>query len=614
MTARYNDDTVAKVRDASDIVSVVSDYVQLKKAGNRFIGLCPFHGERTPSFSVSGDRQLFYCFGCHAGGNVFTFIMKMEGIDFREAVVRLAARAGIDVSYEGETEEDRAARERRERTFEANQIAMAYYSHMLNVGRTAEAGAARDYLMKRGIVREAAERFGMGFAPASGNGVVNALSRAGFSPKAAVECGLALADDKSGRVFDRFRNRVMFPIMNVRGKVIGFGGRSYDGASPKYLNSPESAAFSKRHNLYGLNLAADSVKSLNRAILVEGYVDVISLVMAGVPNVVATLGTALTLEQARLISRFASELVLFYDGDAAGSAATARAVGIAQSVGLSVKVVPVPGEHDPDSFVRVEGPEALKQLLAEAQPFASYRIDRILAGADLTKLEHRVRAADEVATTLAAVSGDVERAEYLREASERLGVDAQALAAAVKQAAAVAARGQQVPVPMQQVKPEAFRTLGSSSAQVRAFFEVERWLLLLALTRAGAADVIAAEVERGGGRKFATSPNAELLDMVLRARAEGKHMDAAALVDAAGPDLGGYVSELIGSERAFDTGQGAVERALELWRRRLARERLAEIDAEIKQAESTGAAERVRALMEEQVELRQALGRDIALY
>lgn len=613
MTARYNEETVAKVRDASDIVSVISDYVQLKKAGNRFIGLCPFHGERTPSFSVSGDKQLFYCFGCHAGGNVFTFIMKMEGIDFREAVARLAARAGIDVSYDGETDEDRAARERRERTFEANRIAMEFYGRMLNESKSAAVNAARSYLLKRGIGREVAERFAMGFAPATGNGLVNVLAGKGFSPKAAVECGLALVDDRTGRVFDRFRNRVMFPIMNVRGKVIGFGGRSFDGTSPKYLNSPESATFSKRHNLYGLNLAADSVKSLGMAILVEGYIDVISLVMAGVPNVVATLGTALTLEQARLISRFASELVLFYDGDAAGSAATARAVAIAQSVGLSVKVVPLPGDHDPDSFARAEGPDALKKLLAEAKPFACYRIDRILAGADLSRLEDRVRAAEEVAATLAAVSSDVERAEYLREASERLGVDAQVLGAAVRRAAA-AARNQQAPAPSRQVKPEAFRDVGTSGAQMRAFFEVERWLLLLALTQPGAVDTIAAEMARGRGESFATSPNAELMEMVLQAHAEGKHMDAAALIDAARSDLAGYVSELVGSEQAFDTAKDAVDRAIELWRRRLAQQRLVEIDTEIKQAESTGAAERVRALMEEQVELRQALGRDIALY
>lgn len=613
MTARYNDDTVARVRDASDIVSVVSDYVQLKKAGNRFVGLCPFHGERTPSFSVSGDKQLFYCFGCHAGGNVFTFIMKMEGLDFREAVARLAARSGIDVSYEGETEVDRAARERRERAFAANEVAMAYFSRMLNESRVAAAGAARAYLTKRGIGREAAERFRLGFAPATGNGLVAALSAKGFSPKEAVECGLALTDDRSGRVFDRFRNRVMFPIVNVRGKVVGFGGRSYDGTSPKYLNSPESASFSKRHNLYGLDIAADAVKSAGSAILVEGYIDVISLVMAGVPNVVATLGTALTLEQARLIGRFAGELVLFYDGDAAGSAATARAVGIVQSVGLSVKVVPVPGEHDPDSFVRAEGPDALQRLLADAQAYASYSIDRILAAADLSKLDDRVRAADEVAATLAAVSGDVERAEYLREASDRLGVDPQVLAAAVRRAAATA-RTEGAGAPGAQLKPEAFRAAGRYGAQVRAYFEVERWLLFLALTQAGAAQALAAEVARSDGKAFVTAPNAELMAMVLQAQGEGKPMDAATLVDAADPELAGYVSELVGSEQAFDTGDGAIQRAIELWRRKRAQERLAEIDIEIKQAESTGAADIVRALMEEQVELRQALGRDIALY
>lgn len=609
MTARYKDETVARVRDASDIVQVVSEYVQLKKVGNRFVGLCPFHSERTPSFSVSKDRQLFYCFGCHAGGNVFSFVMRIEGLTFPEAVERLAARAGLDISSDLETEENRAARERRQRAFEANQLAMAYYCHVLNRSTSAQARAARDYLLGRGIDRAVAERFNIGLTPAGWDGLVKALSAKGISRETLVECGLALVDDGSGRIFDRFRNRVMFPIINVWGRVIGFGGRSYDGTNPKYLNSPESLVFSKRRNLYGLNLAADSIKSSGRAILVEGYIDVVSLMKAGVPNVVATLGTALTVEQARLIARYASELVLFYDGDDAGFAATAKAVEVAQSVGLAVRVAPLPGGHDPDSFARQEGPEAVKALLDDAEPFASYRIRRILQGTDLSSIESRVKAADQVAETLASVSDDVERAEYLREVCEKLGVDPQVLSAAVRRLVAAARDRQRVP--SVRLKREAFRPVDSSPLASKAYFEVERWLLLLALTDAEAAARIADAV---GENPLSTSPNAKLMDIVLQARSEGKHIDAASLVDAAGPELAGYVSELVGSEDAFDLDEGAVDRALDLLRRRRMQVRLAEIDAEIKQAESAGAVERIKALLKEQVELRQALGRDIALY
>ena len=327
------------------------------------------------------------------------------------------------------------------------------------------------------------------------------------------------------------------------------------------------------------------------------------------PNVVATLGTALTVEQARLIARYASELVLFYDGDDAGFAATAKAVEVAQSVGLAVRVAPLPGGHDPDSFARQEGPEAVKALLDDAEPFASYRIRRILQGTDLSSIESRVKAADQVAETLASVSDDVERAEYLREVCEKLGVDPQVLSAAVRRLVAAARDRQRVP--SVRLKREAFRPVDSSPLASKAYFEVERWLLLLALTDAEAAARIADAV---GENTLSTSPNAKLMDIVLQARSEGKHIDAASLVDAAGPELAGYVSELVGSEDAFDLDEGAVDRALDLLRRRRMQVRLAEIDAEIKQAESAGAVERIKALLKEQVELRQALGRDIALY
>ena len=290
---------------------------------------------------------------------------------------------------------------------------MAYYCHVLNRSTSAQARAARDYLLGRGIDRAVAERFNIGLTPAGWDGLVKALSAKGISRETLVECGLALVDDGSGRIFDRFRNRVMFPIINVWGRVIGFGGRSYDGTNPKYLNSPESLVFSKRRNR-GLNLAADSIKSSGRAILVEGYIDVVSLMKAGVPNVVATLGTALTVEQARLIARYASELVLFYDGDDAGFAATAKAVEVAQSVGLAVRVAPLPAAMTRTVSQGRKAPKP-KALLDDAEPFASYRIRRILQGTDLSSIESRVKAADQVAETLASVSDDVERAEYLRE-------------------------------------------------------------------------------------------------------------------------------------------------------------------------------------------------------
>lgn len=617
MTSRFGDELVARVREANDIVAVVSDYVQLRKAGNRLIGLCPFHNERTPSFSVSREKQLFYCFGCHAGGNVFTFVMKLEGVDFREAVRRLANRAGIDVAYEDESPVQRAARERRERAYEANELAMAYYKHVLM--DTPQGAEARSYLAKRGIGREASEKFGIGYAPQGWNSLVSALAKRGIMPQAAVECGLALADRGTGRIYDRFRNRVMFPIVNLYGRVIGFGGRAHDGSSPKYLNSPESAVFSKRMNLYGINLAADSIRGSGKAVLVEGYIDVISSAMVGLPNTVATLGTAMTVEQAKLIARLANEVVLCYDGDAAGSAATVRAVEIAESVGLNARVAPLPGEHDPDSLVRAEGPGALHAAIDGAVPFARYRIEQIVSGVDMSKLESRVRAAEAVIEVLAPVASDVERSEYVREVSDRLSMDPQALAGSVRKA--VAARNAQrsreqrgsaasMPGPIP-VRREAFRPAAGSSSDERAYFEVERWFLLLALASEDALRHIAQEIGEEG---FRTEPNKTLFGLMMQASKAGEHMDAAALVDAAGEELGAYVSELAGADHAFDMSEGAAHRAVDLWRRRRIQDRLAQIDSKVREAEAEGDGERVRALMEEQVRLRQLLGRNITLY
>ena len=373
MSSKFSDDLIDKVREANDIVSVVSEYVQLKKAGNRFVGLCPFHTERTPSFSVSPDRQLFYCFGCHVGGNVFTFIMKMEGLTFPEAVRRLGQRAGIDVSTDAESPQERAARERRESIYRVNALALEYYRQILM--RAPHAQGARDYLKRRRIESDTQEKFKLGYAPASWDSLLSIIAGKGIPPALTYEAGLASRASGTTRYYDRFRNRLVFPIVNVYGRVVGFGGRALDDSMPKYLNSPESAVFSKRSNLYGINLASDSIRRNGKAVLVEGYMDVISAHQAGHTNVVATLGTALTTEQARVVLRYANQVILCYDADMAGSDATARGVHTTTALGLDVRVAVLPEGHDPDSFIRERGGKAFRKCIDEAVVFTRYRLD-----------------------------------------------------------------------------------------------------------------------------------------------------------------------------------------------------------------------------------------------
>jgi len=409
---------LAEVRGGTDLVSLVSEFVSLRRAGRRHKGLCPFHDEKTPSFTVDGERGLFYCFGCNTGGDAFKFLMLREGLEFADAARRLGERLGLKPP-----ERKGPGSDQRRRILAANAAALSFYRGVL--ADEAAGRAARDYLARRGVRPETCDRFEIGFAPAAWDRLHHHLTGLGYSDRILIDAGLLSDRDADGRrVYDRFRNRIVFPIRSLGGEVIAFGGRTLDPAEPaKYLNSPETPVYVKGEVLYGLGMARDAIRERNAAVLVEGYLDLIGLSAAGFPNVVATLGTALTTSQAQLLRRTTDRIQICYDPDAAGRAATLRALEILLGTDVKVQVVSLPDGVDPDDFVRQQGAEAFGAALAAAEPAIAFLAGHFASGLDLKDPKARAAGINRLLPYLARVPSVVERAGYLSTIAERFRVE-----------------------------------------------------------------------------------------------------------------------------------------------------------------------------------------------
>ncbi len=397
----------------ADIEEVVGQYVSLTRKGSNLWGLCPFHSEKTASFSVSPDKQIYYCFGCGKGGGVLGFLMEIEHLSFVEAVQQLADKMGVEVPEEEDG--DREWRRRRERTQELNKQAARIYCEQLSQPQGA---AVADYIAQRRISRKYAMRFGLGAAPDAWDSLLRAMTEQGYEKADLIEAGLAVAG-KNGGVYDKFRNRLMLPVIDLRGNVIGFTSRVMDGSAPKYLNTPETALFRKRSTLYGLNFAKSTKR--DSLLLVEGNIDVITLHQAGFDNAVATMGTALTEEHIHLLSRYTKQLVLCYDNDAAGLDATQRAIGLLKNTEFSVRVLQLPrrrtdsGElvkQDADDFIKYQGAAAFENLLSGSADQTAYRLEVIQNKYDLTADDQRAAFLQEAAAMLAGLDSPVEREIY----------------------------------------------------------------------------------------------------------------------------------------------------------------------------------------------------------
>ncbi|NOY70068.1 MAG: DNA primase [Deltaproteobacteria bacterium] len=429
MAFHIPDDKLAEIRNKADIVEVISERVMLKKSGKDYSGLCPFHAEKTPSFSVSQDKQMYYCFGCGAGGDIFSFIMKSDGMKFSEAVLFLARRYGIDIPSREMTRSQREAISKREKILALNRRVMDFYAGSLV--RSPAGEIARQYLKKRGISQKIIDRFKLGFAPDGWDRLSRFIARSDVKPELAESAGL-IVPRNAGRgntdngYYDRFRNRIIFPIIDVGGQVIGFGGRVMDDSKPKYLNSPETPVYNKSKTLYGLDIARNKCRQAAMVFIVEGYFDLLALHQHGIENTVATLGTALTAAHVRRLKGYAKKTCLVFDADTAGIKAAQRSAPIFLGESMTASVMLLPEGHDPDSFVFEHGPEPFLARAQTAEGIVKFLITRAMASHG-NSIEGRVGVVADIAPVIGAMTDSVARSEYAGYLADRIGADPNAV-------------------------------------------------------------------------------------------------------------------------------------------------------------------------------------------
>ena len=420
----FIDDLVAR----NPIEDVVGQYVQLKRSGANYFGLCPFHGEKTASFSVAPNKQIYYCFGCHKGGGVINFIMEIENLSYPDAVRFLAKRVGMEVP---EDEQYQSRYKAQERLWKLCREAARFFHETL---MSDQGKQARQYLTQRGLSKSTVTRFGLGFAPDQWTALTDEMIRRGYTRQELMDAGLVVSREKNGKTsdYDKFRNRVMFPIIDLRGNVIAFGGRVMDDSKPKYLNSPETGIFNKRKNLFALNIAKKSKQG--RIILCEGYMDTITLHQYGFDCAVASLGTALTEEQVNLLSKYTEQVVLTYDSDAAGQDATRRAIPMLEKAGIQVKILRMEGAKDPDEYLKKYGADRFAVLLQGSENQAEYRLQTLQRQYDLTSDEQKVEFLQKAAQLIATFPNAVEREVYAGRAAQAAGIGLEAMKMEVSRA------------------------------------------------------------------------------------------------------------------------------------------------------------------------------------
>jgi DNA primase len=577
------------VRNQADILRVVSDYVSLKKRGSSYIARCPFHSEKTPSFNVHPGKGLYKCFGCGAGGSVFDFIMQIEGCSFTEAVKVVANKSGIQVPVVDEDEESKKSTRDREVILRLNEWAAQFFEERL---QSAEGERARAYIASRGIKEETRATFRLGFAPDSWDATLNHLRERGASLDEINTSGLGVLKE-SGGLYDRFRGRVMFPIIDSQDRVIAFGGRIMDEGEPKYLNSPETSVYTKGHNLFGLSFARNSIRRLGFVILVEGYLDCIIPYQEGVHNIVGSLGTALTDGQVRLLRRHMEkpQIVVNFDPDSAGQAATMRSIELLLAEGFKVNILKMPTDEDPDQYVRSHGGENFLALLKTSQPYIDYIIDVSIRSQDTSRPTGKVEAINAILPHLARMKDRVARAEYAEQIADRLKVDSKVIREEVKRVAIA-------------------RQRSLDQGRLRAAAEIvqgERQLLELLL---GNPAVRRAMVGNLSSSDYAGLPTASIFDSIITLERDGQEPDFSILSERVETDSERellpalFMSDLEwAGGNDFDTLFKKATEALASLRRRHLERRLDAIQIELGQAERDSDSARVLSLYQEKTEI-----------
>ena len=420
---RFSSELLEEIRSRCDIVDIISEYVSLKPAGKGFKALCPFHEEKTPSFMVSPEKQLFHCFGCGEGGNVFNFVMKFEKVDFFEAVKMLAKKAGVTLPTD-EKKENFLYRQK-ERLYKLNSLVVNYYRECLF--RTLRGKKIIDYLKKREINDKTIEQYRLGYAPPEWDVLTNFLKKKGYSYEELIKAGLTKRSKTEDKFLDYFRDRIIFPIFNVQGKIVGFGGRVLDDSLPKYINSPETLIYNKGSNLYSLNFAKEDIRKKNSVIIVEGYTDILIVQQYGFNNGVASLGTALTIKQVELIKRFTDNVLIAYDADSAGNIATLRSLDLLIKAGLEVKVIVLPQKYDPADFLTKRGNKAFQSLIDSSLSLMDYKLKLLYAKYSSNTIEGKVNIFKEILPTLGVIDNEVELRAQIKKISEELKLSEEAI-------------------------------------------------------------------------------------------------------------------------------------------------------------------------------------------
>ena len=576
-----------RVKQQADIVRVVGEYVRLKKNGQNFTGLCPFHSEKTPSFAVHPVKQIYHCFGCGAGGDVFKFVMEMDKCDFMEAVRAVADKCGIAIPQSRErSPEERREQQQRTALVDLHREAAAFFVRQLE--STPEGKAARGYLTDRGLDAEAIARFGLGYAPSGGDALLRHL-KTKYPEKLVEMAGLA-SRDPSGRAHDRFRRRIIFPISNESGKVVAFGGRALGDDLPKYLNSPETPIYIKSSVLYHLDRAKEPIRVADAAILVEGYMDTIAVARAGIGNVVASCGTSLTETQVKLLSRFTRRIIVNYDPDAAGQAATERSLSILLEHNCDVRVLALPGGKDPDTFIRTEGAAAYRKLLEGAPAYLDYLIGRARQ-LGVASAEQKLRAMNFLMPFVQRIPNALLRSEWASRIAQQLRVDEPVLREALRRAAAER---------RSEIKTQA-------AIAGRMARPAERRLVQMLMEASEFRERLGEEIRAHQLHRGLETER--ILNALLESCAAGTTPDATSVA----PKLEEYDRRLL-FEIAFESGAEAsweeAESCLEVLRRRKSEEELASVQQQIEVCAGSASgdrAEELRALQERKLELRRRL-------
>ena len=433
---RYSDEIIDEVRQTNDIVDIISQYVHLKRSGRNFFGLCPFHNEKSPSFSVSPDKQIFHCFGCGVGGNVFTFLTKIEGINFIEAVQTLAERSNIQLPTL-ENRGDSLKEELKAKVYKVNEFAANYYHENLY---KPESKIAQEYIKKRKLTNETLKSFQIGFS-GKFDELYKALKKEGFNDPEILESGLVNKND-NGTYIDRYRNRLMFPICDARGRVIAFGGRVLDDSKPKYINSPENIVYSKGRHLFGLNVAKKS--DVKKILIVEGYMDVISLHQRGVKNVVASLGTAMTQQQGWLLRKSSEQIILSFDSDEAGLSAKMRALDILQNMGCDIRILQMEGAKDPDEYIIKYGSARFQSLIEKALSVVEFKVKILKRNLDLNNTNDKIKFLNEIAKLISKIDNTIEKEVYIERIAKSYNISKEAIYAEVNKLSYATAKGQKI--------------------------------------------------------------------------------------------------------------------------------------------------------------------------